>query len=262
MEAENPPMGGTADRILDFLQPEKRSSWLRKTAAAIEEIERAGIRFDPMDDIGSVKKEIRIRRGVVTKKANRLAHFMKLAKEAKLIPADEAEDEYPIQVTAAPAPPAVPPGGAADAPPAGGEGAPMGDAGLEGIEGMGPADAQGPGMGMDDMGGGGGMGLPPMGGGGGGGGMPPEPGTPGDQLGAVQQAISQGSSIGKQHELLELKRYLKLLEKKKRVLEELQEIKEKRREEEELFSHVTNKDYEGFDRIQVLPPEQMELEGR
>jgi len=252
MEAENPPMGGTADRILDFLQPEKRSSWLRKTSSAIEEIEKAGIHFGLSDSIDSVKKEIRIRKGVITKKANRLAHFMKLAKEAKLISRDEAEDEHPIQVTAAPAAPPVPPGGA-DAPPAG-EGAPMGDAGLEGVEGL-PMDTPGPGMGDMDMGGG--LPPPPMGGGGG---FPAEPGTPPDQLGAVQQAISQGSSIGKQHELLELKRYLKLLEKKKRVLEELQEIKKKRKEEEELFSHVTNKDYEGFDKIQVLPPEQMELE--
>jgi hypothetical protein len=257
MEGENPPMGGTADRILDFLQPEKRSSWVKKTSSIIEEIERGGIHFDPWDDIASVKREIRIRRGIVTKKANRLTHFMKLAKEAKLISRDEAEDEYPIQVTAAPAPPAVPPGGA-DTPPPAGEGAPMGDAGLEGIEGL-PTDAPGP-PGMDDMGMGMGAGMPPPMGGGGGGGMPPEPGVPADQLGAVQQAISQGSSIEKQHELLELKRYLKLLEKKKQVLEELKEIREKRQEEEELFSHVTNKDYEGFERIQVLPPEQMELE--
>src|SRR6202034_374681 len=39
----------------------------------------------------------------------------------------------------------------------------------------------------------------------------------------------------------------------------LKEIRDKKKEELELFSHVTNKEYDGPDRIQILPPEQMEI---
>jgi len=241
MDAENPPLGGTADRILDFLQPEKRSSWLRKRSSDIEEIEKAGLGFSPGESIDAVKKEIG------RKKASLSRGIKKLA---KVISRDGADDEHPISVTAAPADP--PAGADAPPPPPGGEGAPLGDAGLAGVEGMGgPDDAAVPPM--DDLGG-----APPVMGGGGGG-FPAGPPTPGDASGPVQDAISQGSSIAKQQELMELKRVIKLLEKKKKVLEELKEIREKRREEEELFSHVANKDYEGFDKIQVLPPEQIEL---
>jgi hypothetical protein len=266
MDGENPPMGGTSDQILDFLQPGKRSSWLRKRSSEIDEIKKAGISFDPGEDILSVKKEIRIKKGALTKKENRLAGFLKMAsvtamKDAKLIVRDEAEDEYPIQVTAAPMPPPAdptPPGGA-DAPPAGGEGAPLGDAGLEGVAGMDHAAGGMPGDEMGgDLGGDLGGGLPPMGGGGGGGFGGPT--TPPDAMGDVQNAIAQGSTIKKQQELLEMKRYIKLLEKKKQVLEELQELRKQRKIEEELFSHIENKDYEGFNKVQILPPEQIELE--
>ena len=247
MESQNPPLGGTADRILDFLQPEKRSSWIKKRSSEIDEIEGAGIGFAPDESADEVGKEI------ISRKASLAGD---IGKTAKIISRDGADDEYPISITAAPpdAPPPVPGGGAP--PPTGDEGVPLGDAGLEGIAGLGgPGDAGGPLLGDEGMGGGGG--LPPMGGGGGG--FPGEPATPGDMAGDVQNAISQGSSIAKQHELLELKRYIKLLEKKKSLLEEFQELRKKTREEEELFSHVTNKEYEGFDKIQVLPPEQIEL---
>ena len=265
MDGENPPMGGTADRILDFLQPGKRSSWLRERSAEIEEIKKAGIGFNPEETITGVKREIRLKKGVYTKKAKKLAGFIKIAmanaeKNAKLISRDEADDDYPIQVIAAPMPPPgepTPLGGADDAPPPGGEGAPLGDAGLEGVAGV-DSMTEG-GMLGDDMGGDLGGGPPPMGGGGGGGGFG-EPTTSLDAVGSVQDAIAQGSTIKKQQELLEIKRYIKLLEKKKTILEELKEIREKRRIEEELFSHLENEDYEGFDKIQVLPPEQIELE--
>ena len=271
LDGENPPMGGTSDQILDFLQPGKRSSWLRKRSSEIEEIKKAGIGFSPDEAITAVKKEIRLKKGIYTKRANKLAGIIKIAsmlaaqKSGKVIQRDKPEgpdDEYPIQVTAAPTPPPAaptPPGGA-DAPPAdapGGEGAPLGDAGLEGVAGVDPT-AEG-GMPGDDMGGDLGGGLPPMGGGGGGGGFG-GPSTPPDAMGAVGDAIAQGSTIKKQQELLEMKRYIKLLEKKKQILQELQEIREKRKIEEELFSHIENKDYEGFDKIQVLPPEQIEVE--
>jgi hypothetical protein len=270
LDGENPPMGGTSDQILDFLQPSKRSSWLRKRSAEIDEIKKAGIGFDPGESVAAVKNEIRIKKGVFTKKANKLAGIIKIAstlaaqKDAKIIQRDKPEgpdDEYPIQVTAAPMPPPAeptPPGGADDAaPPAGDEGAPLGDAGLEGVAGADPA--AGGGMPGDDLGGDLGGGMPLMGGGGGGGGFG-GPSTPPDQMGMVQDAIAQGSTIKKQQELLELKRYIKLLEKKKQVLEELKEIREKRKIEEELFSHLENEDYDGFDKIQVLPPEQIEVE--
>jgi hypothetical protein len=68
-----------------------------------------------------------------------------------------------------------------------------------------------------------------------------------------------GQSVSAQRELMEMKHYLRLLEKKKQLLEELKEIREKKQEEMELFSHLTNPDYEGFDKIQILPPEQIEM---
>ena len=238
MESQNSPLGGTADSILDFLQPDKRASWLKKCSSEIDEIKQAGISFSPDENIAALKKEIRHKKASITKGFAKLASLMKVAQ---------------------PPPPANAGG---EAPP--GEGEPLGDAGLEGVAGAGPGDAAGPegGLGGDlggDMGGDIG-GMPPMGGGGGGGFPMGGPETPPDQTGEVQQAIAQGSSITKQKELLEMKRYLKLLEKKKQVLEELKEIREKRHEEEELFSHVSNPDYEGFNKIQVLPPEQIELE--
>ena len=68
-----------------------------------------------------------------------------------------------------------------------------------------------------------------------------------------------GASISAQRELMEMKHLLKLLEKKKELLEELKDIREKKQEEMELFSHIENKDYRGPDRIQILPPEQIEI---
>ena len=258
MESQNAQAGGTHDAILDFLQPEKRASWLKKCSSEIEEIKKAGISFSPGESIVDVKKELRIKKASLTKGIAKLASLLKAA---KVVTRDEVENEYPIQVTAAPEDVggpggAAPPGGDV---PAGGEGAPMGDAGLEGVAGAeGLGDIPGA---EGDLGGDlGDLGGPPMGGGGGGGGFGGPPTTPADQAGAVQEAVAQGSSLAKQQELMELKRYVKLLEKKKQILEEFKEIKEKRAEEDELFSHITNPDYEGFDAIQVLPPEQIELE--
>ena len=98
----------------------------------------------------------------------------------------------------------------------------------------------------------------PMGGGGGGAGIPA------DMAGQAQDAIAAGASITAQRELMEMKHLLKLLEKKRELLEDLKEIRDKKQEELELFSHVTNKDYDGPTKIQILPPEQMEIanEGR
>ncbi len=277
--AWNPPTGGTADKILDYLQPEKRSSWVQKRATIIDELKTAGIGFDLYDDdSGTVQSLIDENRKELNKKTRkfaktagiapkRLAKMILLAEDnnklAKLIRGEHGDDTYPIQVLAdgmqktaqppAPAAPAEGPAGGggdagagtppgADAPidapagdPAGGEGAPLGEGGLGDV----------------DMGGG----APPMGGGGGGGG----PITPAGAAPGVKDAIAMGATISAQRELMEMRHLLKLLEKKKELLEELKEIREKKKEELELFSHIENKDYEGPDRIQILPPEQIEI---
>ena len=100
----------------------------------------------------------------------------------------------------------------------------------------------------DDMGGdlgGGGGGMPPMGGG----------GMGGDMMGGPEGG---GAPVESEH-VTELRHYLKLLERKKELLEELRTIKEDRKLEFELFSHVVNKDYWGPDRIVLLPPDVVEI---
>ena len=102
--------------------------------------------------------------------------------------------------------------------------------------------------GEGDLGGDMGGGLPPMGGGGGGlgGGL-----DMGGDMGA--QPVMESPKVQG------LRRYLKLLERKKELLEELKSIKEEKRAEWELFSHVTNPDYWGPDRIVLLPPDVVEI---
>lgn len=56
-----------------------------------------------------------------------------------------------------------------------------------------------------------------------------------------------------------LRRYLELLEKKKKLLEELRAIKEEKKREWELFSHVVNPDYFGPERMVILPPDVVEI---
>jgi hypothetical protein len=292
----NTPLGGTSNRIIEYLEPSKRSSWVRKRGFEIDKLVKAGVGFDFDEDVDAVVAAIKEKRallntktrkyakiaGVPAKKlakliiatdsggTNALDRIAALAKAtlAKLIGRIDVDDSLnaPIQqiaaitktaqppgVTdpgaAAPAAPAgggdagggAPPGAEGDMPPGepgaegalpGAEGAPLGDAGLGGIEG------------------GGGM---PMGGGGGGAGIPA------DMAGDAQNAIATGASITAQRELMEMKHLLGLLEKKKELLEELKEIRDKKQEELELFSHITNKDYDGPTKIQILPPEQMEI---
>ena len=239
-ESQNGPLGGTSGQILDFLSPDKHAAWVKKKSAVIDELRKSKVGFSFDDSVAAVTREI------FTKRAG-------ISKIAKLISQSKADDQYPISITAAPGDPAPAPppaeGGADAAPDAGGPlpeegGAPLDDGG------MGDGDLGG----LDDFGGGGSM---PMGGGGGGGGFSPE--TPAGATGDVREAIAMGSSISAQREIMEMKHYLRLLEKKKQLLEELKEIRDKKKEEMELFSHVTNPDYEGFDRIQVLAPEQIEM---
>ena len=270
------PLGGTGDRILDYLEPNHKASWIKKKAAIADDLEKSGIKFDPYEDINQISSEIKVSRSKLNKStrlaakqlgitAKSLAKIIiasenektLLTKLAKVVSRTNGDDVYPIQVTAAPED--APAQGAAPLPagetsaagadninpeegaPTPEPGAPLGEAGLNDI------------AGADPMGGGMGGGAPMMGGGGGG------MGIPSDMAGDAQQAIGIGISVSSQRELMELKHYLRLLERKKDLLEELQEIREKRKEELELFSHVTNNDYDGPDKIQILPPEQVEI---
>ena len=238
-EAENSQLN---DGIMDYLRPEKQSAWVKKRSAVIEELKKAGIKIRLNESSAAVIKEI------AAKKASLSSAFVKYG---KLIARPGADDTYPIQVTAdiskVAQPPAVDPitdvpAAEAEAPgadptaPGADPGAPQGDAALGDIAGAG--------------------GAPPMGGGGGGAAIPV---TKADQASEVKDAIAKGESVAAARELMEMRHYLKLLERKKELLEELQEIREKKKEELELFSHVANPEYRGFFRVQILPPEQIEI---
>lgn len=241
--------GQLNDGVLDYMMPDKKSSWAKKKSAVLNALQAAGIKFSFEEDPSGVLKEIKAKKAMLNKK---------VAKYAKMIARTNGEDTYPIQVTAAPgdpvpgAPATDTPAGAVDPitnePAAVDEGAPQGDAALGDIAGAGGPEG--------DLGGAGGG--APMGGGGGGP-IDAGAGTPADIASEVKDAIAKGESLQAARELMELRHYLKLLERKKELLEELQEIREKKKEELELFSHVTNHKYRGFYRMQILPPEQIEI---
>lgn len=60
-------------------------------------------------------------------------------------------------------------------------------------------------------------------------------------------------------EVANLQKLLKLLERKKELLEELKAIRETREHEYELFSHIVNKDYDGWSGIKMIPPDRVEV---
>ncbi len=241
----NPPMGGSADELMDWIEPTRKASLIKKAATVIDRIKKGGLSFNPDEPLSDVVAELK------EKKAKLLSLQRKVAKTIGRV---NPKDEHPITVTAdiskVAQPPADPGAGVAapagDAPvdlPAGGdptapggEGAPMGPGGM--------ADVDVPE---------GGAGAPPPGGGGG------TAVTPADLAGEAKDAVALGVSIDEQRELMQMRHYLKLLERKKQLLEELQELREKRKEELELFGHIVNPKYKGFFRIQILPPEQMEM---
>jgi hypothetical protein len=133
--------------------------------------------------------------------------------------------------------------GATPTPDAGGEAPADGEGGDEPLLG-----AEGDGAeGLD------GMSAPPSGGGGGG--MNPLAGTP--LGGQIDEALEEESTADP--ELLELRQYHKQLQKQKELLEELKTLKENRAKDKEIFKHVINGEYPGFDRIQLLPPENVEI---
>jgi hypothetical protein len=263
------PLGGTSGRILEYLQPEKRSAWAAKRGDMIDEFKAAGLGFDFDEDPAVVAAQVDEKRAALNKQTRKIAKmlgisarklasaivasdnqkalFSKIAKIISRVGGPDLPSEYPLQVTAeiskvaqppedeppAPAPdPDAPPAPEGEAAP--GEGAPLGDEGLGDI-----------------------AGAPPMGGGGGGGGGGMM--TPPDLAGDVKGAIAQGASIAAQRELMDLKHLLDLLKRKKEVLEELQKIRKEKKKEMDLFAHLTNPDYEGPARIQILPPEQIEI---
>src|SRR5208337_2502312 len=113
------PLGGTSDRILDYLEPTHRASWLKKRSSAIDELTKAGIAFDVWEDVGKTLSEIKVKRAALNKKTREVAKSVGVSAKslAKLIIASETdnvsfvklgkllsrtngEDEYPIQVTA------------------------------------------------------------------------------------------------------------------------------------------------------------------
>jgi hypothetical protein len=96
-----------------------------------------------------------------------------------------------------------------------------------------------------------------------GGGHPSNPlaGTPlGDRIDEALDAKDQDPmDATSDPEKFRLKKYLKLLEKQKELLEELKTLRDNKAKDREIFSHITNKEYYGPDRIQLLPPETIEI---
>lgn len=246
-EAENGPIVGQERQITpDFIESKRQkvSSYnlLYKVGASrnarqerkelLDSLLEEGITVDPDEDVADVVRDI-------VKKKNRLAKLIKAQRVAsfKNIPIRKKADDPPAP-TGAPAadapPPADVPGGAPvdpNAPPVDGVADPGADAGLGG-------DA------------------PSFGGGGGFGGGPS---IGGDDIQGAREAVTLADMSKRDQDINELKQVIHLLERKKDLLEELQDLVEKRKIEKEMFEHVTNPDYEGFERIQSLPPEQITI---
>lgn len=78
-----------------------------------------------------------------------------------------------------------------------------------------------------------------------------------DQAEAQEKAEIQEAEA--QEEIASLQKLLGLLERKKTLLQELKVLREERENEYELFSHVTNKTYQGFKSIKLIPPDNIEI---
>jgi hypothetical protein len=258
-EAENGPLVGQEREILpDFInQRRKQSSKVAKIKGQklAEELAQVDATFDENEDPDDVHRSIVRHKAKLAKltslhEARQVAIRMVAEKvvEETLKRADLAKEA--IAKTAAP-------GDAAPAPDAGAEPAPDAaapDAGgdLPGGEGGDPSVDDGGGdLGMD-------AGMPM--GGGGGGGLGGGPSIPNDMVDAASSAIQTADDAKRAREINELQRYIHLLERKKTLLEELEELTEKRKLEDEIFGHVVNEDFEGFDRIQLLQPERITID--
>jgi hypothetical protein len=161
----------------------------------------------------------------VVKRINKLSNI-KIADD----PADGGGGTAPTEAT-------EPAGGTELAPPG------TEDAGDEGM---------GEGNGGEDMGSPTG-GIMPSGGGGGGGFEGMDMGL--DETGTGMEPQAPPEDI----ETKRMEEVVKLLKKKRDLLKELQELHDVRKNDFELFSHLCNKNYMGFDRIQLLPPENVEI---
>ncbi|MEI6388784.1 MAG: hypothetical protein WCQ50_19385, partial [Spirochaetota bacterium] len=89
-------------------------------------------------------------------------------------------------------------------------------------------------------------------------------GTGGGGFSGDMSMDDTGTGLGdmtapKDLETVRMEKIIKLLQKKKELLGELESLHEVRKNDFELFSHLTNKDYMGFDKIQLLPPENVEI---
>jgi len=239
--AESPdPFAGTPIGRLhrmtneDWIALSKRSSKLFLKAAAeglFEKFAEEGIEYSDHDDLDDVQR-------LITKSKAKISKLVKLGALPKMAA---------LKKTAEPGDTDAPPDGGA-APDAPAEDAAIDDA-IDGMENAaGGADLEGggdPAMDMGPVGGGGGFG---------GGGSVPE-----EHIDGEAHALATAEDAERAQKLNDLKRYLHLLERKKELLEELKDVTEKRQQQREIFSHVTNGEYEGFDRIQMLPPEKIEL---
>jgi hypothetical protein len=256
-EAENAPMVGQERGILpDFItQRRKKTSKVAKLKVRnlAEKLAEVGEQFKENADPDEVHQEIighkaKLARLTSEHEARKVVIRMLAEQVVKETLERKAAAVGALSKTAAPGDGAPPPDAAAPAD------APAPDAGAGGgevPEGGDPSIDDGGGdMGMD-------AGMPM--GGGGGGGMGGGPSIPGDMVDAASSAIQTADDAKRAREISELQRYIHLLERKKDLLEELEELAEKRKQEEEIFSHVVNEDFEGFERIQIMQPERITL---
>lgn len=226
-EAENAPVVGQEREITeDWLKARKRSSKVFVKAAAdnlFQRLSEEGIPYSDEDDCDDVARAI-------VRAKRKLAKLTKLCKKATI---SKKADPEPAS---APPPQDAPDDTIAD---------PASDPGIEPP--LDDAPASGSGSGDAGL-------PPPVAGGGGFAGIGSE-----DHVDGQEHALAIAEDAARAQEMNDLKRYLHLLERKKELLEELKDIAEKRRQQKEIFGHVTNPDYEGFERIQMLPPEKIEL---
>ena len=64
------PLGGTSDRILEYLQPEHRAAWVRKKSADLDALRAAGVGFDFDEGPEAVDPEIRGKRAALNRAAD------------------------------------------------------------------------------------------------------------------------------------------------------------------------------------------------
>ena len=250
-ESQNAILGDEGHGM-DWLTPTLHHA-SEDNAAFLRKLKTAGISWNPRELPIMVEAQMYAHEKKLLVKAKELSAFMvkhhlKFDKQGKIVTNGVSKEELlhkvaapgdPVDADEAGAQSGDPNGSMSEDSPAANaenaegdsEGQPMGEEGAEGV------------MGDDGA---------PLPGGGGGGRAPVS-------LDGPPPALAIGQSVARQRELMELKHYLKLLKKKKELLEELREVSKKRGEELELFSHVINPDYLGLNAIRSLPPEQIEI---